>query len=236
MDSPKKRVPWNKGKPAWNKGKPASEEQKQRLREMRLGTKLSEEHKRKISDGNKGRQFSEETRAKIGAKHRGKQVSEEARAKIGAAGKGRKPPITGKKHTLESRAKMRKSNLKHWESMTDEQRAAKTEELLRSTENITQSWIEDVIAQRLDTQGITYERQKRIGWYRVDFYIPAQNKVIEVQGCYWHQCTSCGYEDTWAEKKRIADAKRHGYLLRKGYILEVIWEHELPRKPRLRGS
>ncbi len=46
------------------------------------------------------------------------------------------------------------------------------------------SSVEDLFARILDEQGIIYERQKVIGRCRVDFYLPASNAVIEIQGCY----------------------------------------------------
>lgn len=53
------------GKPAWNKGIPASPEGEERLRKMRLGTKLSDEHKRKLSLGSQER-WARWRRSKLG--------------------------------------------------------------------------------------------------------------------------------------------------------------------------
>jgi len=69
------------------------------------GKTLTEEHKRKLSEAGKGkhsdRVFSEETRYKMGSTNRGKCLSAEHRRKISEAGKGRK-------HSAETRAKMRR--------------------------------------------------------------------------------------------------------------------------------
>ena len=227
-----KPKPWQKGRPAHNKGKPMSAEQRAKLSEVRKGGKHSPETRAKMSATRKAKGYtpSAEHRAKTSAVHKNKFVSEETRAKIGAAGKGRIPPIKGKKHSAETKAKMGAKSLARWEKMTDEQKTAKLTLLQDSVKDIKDSWIERYYAQQLDAQGIVYEQQKGIGWYRVDFYIPSQNKVIELQGCYWHDCEQCGHANKHKGKKE-SDTKRHEYLRKKGYLVEIIWEHDLPKKP-----
>lgn len=48
--------------------------------------------------------------------------------------------------------------------------------------------LEDLFARLLDEYGIFYERQKVIGRYHIDFYLPVSNTVIEIQGCYSYNC------------------------------------------------
>jgi very-short-patch-repair endonuclease len=78
----------------------------------------------------------------------------------------------------------------------------------------------------LDEHGVRYLRQKEIGHYHVDFYLPQTNSVVEVQGCYWHGCLQCGHDDAFHRTRRRQDASRHTYLRRKGYQVELLWEHD----------
>lgn len=87
----------------WNKGKSGcfSPETIDKMRAAKLGRTQTLEHRIKISKGNTGRTFSEETRTKISKSRRGKFK------KFGSDNH-----FFGKKHTQESKVKMRvpKSN------------------------------------------------------------------------------------------------------------------------------
>jgi very-short-patch-repair endonuclease len=229
------------GKPPVNKGIPMTEEQKAKISATKMGSKASDKTRNKMSSTQKARyangySMSEEARKRVGDTHRGMEHTPETKERLSRAGKGRLPPITGKKHTPEARAKMSRATNAQWERWTEEQRAAKVKVLQESARDITNSWIENAYAQRLDAQGVVYERQKHIGWYVVDFYIEAENKIVEVNGCYWHACEQCRYKLESAEQKREKDRKRYEYLRRKGYTVEIVWEHDLPAKPYKRPS
>ncbi|SRR6266568_5246813 len=88
------------------------------------------------------------------------------------------------------------------------------------------SSLEAAFASLLDAHQISYERQKEIGSYHVDFYLTTIDTVIEVKGCYWHGCSQCGYNDEWHLEKRQRDATREAYLQEEGYQVKEIWEHE----------
>jgi len=88
------------------------------------------------------------------------------------------------------------------------------------------SSLEEVFASLLDVHQISYERQKEIGSYHVDFYVTAMDTVIEVKGCYWHGCYQCGHNDVAHLEKRQRDATREAYLQQEGYQVKEIWEHE----------
>lgn len=91
------------------------------------GWKMSEETKHKISEANKGKKrqpFSEETKRKLSEVNKGKIISEEQKGKISAAMKGKHTsPNTefkkgqeawnkGKKHSEETRQKMKEAWIK----------------------------------------------------------------------------------------------------------------------------
>jgi hypothetical protein len=90
----KSKEPWNKGKKgaqvAWNKGKPMSEETKQKLREARAnqdmsyrkGTKMSEEQKQKLRDARAKQIITDETRKKLSIASTGRKHTEESKSKM----------------------------------------------------------------------------------------------------------------------------------------------------------
>jgi G:T-mismatch repair DNA endonuclease (very short patch repair protein) len=57
-----------------------------------------------------------------------------------------------------------------------------------------------------------------------DFFVPAENLLIEVNGCFVHGCPDCGHGD---ELKLWKDRVRLDALTRAGYNVDVVWEHEL---------
>jgi len=81
----------NKGKVAWNKGIPATEEEKQRMKEIRakqINKPRSEETKNKISNTLMNHFVSDETKQKISESHTGKKLSTETKKKLSIANKG----------------------------------------------------------------------------------------------------------------------------------------------------
>lgn len=88
------------------------------------------------------------------------------------------------------------------------------------------SSLEDIFGSILDEYGIAYQRQKVIGRSCVDFYLPAKNTVIEIQGCYWHGCLYCGFDNEQHQLWRSRDAKRNDAIRTKGYHVDELWEHE----------
>jgi len=212
------------GRTPWNKGVPVTEEQKTKISATLTGRHRSTETKAKTAASNRGKKRSPEFSKRMGDLHRGKSHSALAKERMSLAKKGKPGARTGIPQSPETRKRMSQISLKRWEDMSDEQKAAKVEILRNSTKDITKSMLEEVVALELDAQGLVYVRQERIGWYRVDFYIPEQNLIIEAQGCFWHACELCGEE--LHKEKRVADAKRYEYLSRKGFTLKVIWEHE----------
>ncbi len=77
---------------------------------------------------------------------------------------------------------------------------------------------------QLQVAGYKYEKQKRIGSMLVDFYLPQQNLVVEIDGCWWHGCLDC-HPDGGANLDRFESRKSRLKVL--GYSAIRIWEHEL---------
>ena len=71
------------------------------------------------------------------------------------------------------------------------------------------------------------QREFLIGHYRVDEALPSEKIVIEVDGCYWHGCSICGFEghpDTLQLDKR-----KTTYLLKRGWRILRVPEHRVKK-------
>ena len=67
-----------------------------------------------------------------------------------------------------------------------------------------------------------------------DFYFPTSNLIVELFGCYFHQCSRCHVTQTPKFKNQSKrDAAKVKYLQACGYSLKVIWEHDLKTKENM---
>lgn len=101
------------------------------------------------------------------------------------------------------------------------------------------SKFEDRVADVLDTLGVEYVRQYRIERrvnnlledrhrrFRVDFFLPNSGTILEVNGCAYHACVSCGFLDEDAASKQ---AYRLNLLALWGYRVLILWEHDTHTK------
>lgn len=89
-------------------GRPRTEKTKEKLRLANLGKKHTQESRKKMSEIQKNKIVSLETRKKMSDAHKGKIVSQETRKKISEFAKRRKT-FLGKKHKLESKIKISRS-------------------------------------------------------------------------------------------------------------------------------
>lgn len=114
----------HKGQVAWNRGIPMSEETKNKVSAAKKinptrywkGKKFSIKHRENLSSTHKGQKswnkgrkgiYSEVTKLKMSEAHKGKKLTEEAKMKLSEANKGEKHPFFNKKHSEESRKKIR---------------------------------------------------------------------------------------------------------------------------------
>lgn len=78
---------------------------------------------------------------------------------------------------------------------------------------------------------IDYEKQRKIGRFFVDFYLFDYNLVVEIYGCFWHQCEKCGhlsgYKNKTFEEIKKHDDKRIKYFKSLNHHVKIIWEHQL---------
>lgn len=101
------------------------------------------------------------------------------------------------------------------------------------------SHFEDQVADALDSLGIEYKRQYKLQkpvqtWiehcyrsFHVDFFLPQTGIILEVNGCCYHGCVSCGYENTDAIARQ---AYRLNILALWGYKVLILWGHDTQHK------
>jgi very-short-patch-repair endonuclease len=66
-------------------------------------------------------------------------------------------------------------------------------------------------------------REYRIGFYHVDEALPHLALAIEVDGCYWHGCSVCGFPGH--PGTQALDRRKTTYLCCKGWRVLRIPEH-----------
>lgn len=233
------------------KGRKDSEETRRRKSKALTGHDVSEETRQKLSEKTRGRVHSEEEKqhrretmqqvrsapeylAKVSAgvrrayedpefreKHVQHITSPEIREMNRARLAGRELPPEHKEKFVQAG---QEAMIKYWEGKTYEERLELTRKGREASEVVKISSLELHAKMLLDAMGIQYEQQKQVGPYWVDFFLPEQNLVIEIYGCYWHGCETCGKA---YPKKNAHDRSREAYIKACGYDLLIIWEHDI---------
>jgi very-short-patch-repair endonuclease len=194
-----------------------SDETKRKIREAFKGRKLTNEHRQKISNAVKGvnhplygKKMNPESIRKMADKKRGVPLSEETKRKISERFKGRKLSESTKR-------KLSKITKEKWAN--DPEFVQKVLTGLSGSKNGTS--IERKVAAILVELGVEFVFQKVISRCIVDFYIPAQKKIIEADGDYWHNLPEV--------KKR--DRLRDFFLKDRGFTILRLTESEINDDP-----
>lgn len=118
-------------------------------------------------------------------------------------------PFYGKKHSRKTRSLLRESTLRQ-----------------RARAVVLPTKPERIVHEALRLRGIDFTTEVKVGHWCVDVLIPARHLILFVDGCYWHACPI-----HFPNKKgNFRDAGRKPYLKKLGYDVEVVWEHELPKR------
>jgi len=187
-------------------GHSVSEHTLQVLRTVNLGRKQPEEYKQMMRNLMKGNTY--------GFKN------------------GHKPWNTGL--TKETDTKL--ENLSGWAGKTfstehkQKLKAARANQIMPVMNTTPEITVQDI----LKTLNIPFKTHVPIllsngSYHQVDILLNSHD-VIEVEGCFWHQCEICeyteGYSGKTAQEIREYDEIRDNLLREKGFNVHRIWEHE----------
>lgn len=90
----------------------------------------------------------------------------------------------------------------------------------------TFSGLHRLFKEGLVRRGITgFQTEYRVGYYHVDEAHPDLKLAVEVDGCYWHGCTTCGFVPR--SGMAALDKRKNSYLTRLGWIVLRFAEHEI---------
>lgn len=71
--------------------------------------------------------------------------------------------------------------------------------------------------------------EHREAFYDLDEARPDLKLAVEVDGCYWHGCRDCGFVGDPGTRR--TDASKDAYLVRRGWTVLRLWEHEIRASP-----
>lgn len=166
-----------------------------------------------------------EIRKAMSDAHKGKSWghhSEESKRKIGEANR---IALTGRKgnHLSEATKKKisesnRKTQKEKWAKIPKDEKYKILENWMKAgcAKNQDTS-IEVAVQNELKLLGVEFEKQKHIGPYFIDIFIPAKSVAIECDGDYWHS-----FED-----RKEKDKMRDEWLEEQGIIVIRLPEHAI---------
>lgn len=76
----------------------------------------------------------------------------------------------------------------------------------------------------LASWGLPFASEVRVGPYRVDEACSALKVAVEVQGCFWHSCPTCGFKGP--PRTQWVDKAKASFLTARGWELFYVWEHQ----------
>lgn len=164
--------------------------------------------------------ISEARKGKSWGKH-----TEESKRKIGESnhlalsGKKRKPLSEETKRKISISNSI--THKKMWAKIPKEERRKILDKWIKAgCSKNRDTYIEIAVQNQLDLAGIKYEKQKHIGSYFIDIYLPDKNIAIECDGDYWHNL----------EGRKEHDEQRDKWLLENKDIIVMRIPERLIRK------
>lgn len=91
--------------------------------------------------------------------------------------------------------------------------------------------LEAKLAAMMDSWGIDYQWQFRLGRYVYDFKTK-DRCLVEVHGTWWHADPRFHPVETLTPDQRrnvLHDLDKKRYAARQGYRLKVVWEHDIDK-------
>lgn len=78
--------------------------------------------------------------------------------------------------------------------------------------------------------GLTgFRTEHEVRWYSIDEARPDIKLAVEVDGCYWHSCPTCGLAGPKGTLQY--DARKTTYLKSRGWTILRLWGHDIRSRP-----
>jgi len=206
---------WAQGHNA--RGRKHSDEAKAKMR--KAASERSPERKARITcrlvalnESRTGQPLAHEHRDAIKGSMLGRDIT--WGAGISEALKGRAVRGAGWEHSDETKAKMSRS----MRARIAEGRGPDCVYANTGPELAVQAWLRG--------QGIPFETHVSTGGFNWDI-ITNVGTLIEVNGCYWHACEVCGWNDDHVPTVAERDAERRVWADAHGVTFVTLWEHEV---------
>jgi len=183
--------------------------------------------------------------------HRAKVFTDETRAKMSESGKrGWADPIEGARrratnchpdklrkfldggHTPEVAQRVSAAQKRLWADPVHRERQASLMNAV-FVDRERPSNLHRAVKVALSAAGVDTTTHFRVRWYSLDEAIPELKLAVEVHGCYWHGCPECRHRGTHRGLVRtlVRDRAKQTYLMKHGWTVVVIWEHEWKANP-----
>ena len=108
--------------------------------------------------------------------------------------------------------------------------------LLKNNKAITNTSIQVIVNQILDSMNIPYENERVFDFYSVDNYLPENKLIIEVMGDYWH-CSPLKFSKVESPIHRRSvgrdKAKRTFIYNKYGIKILNLWEYDILKRPEV---
>jgi G:T-mismatch repair DNA endonuclease (very short patch repair protein) len=136
--------------------------------------------------------------------------------------KGEKHPLFGTHPSKNTRKKLSKASLEYWQNKEYREKTIQASMLGRSlAPNVPEKELNKLLGNDYKFVG---DGKVILGGFNPDFInCNGQKKIVELYGCYWHKCKTCGF----GNGKRPIDAGRLKEYKKLGYSTLIVWEHEL---------
>ena len=201
-------------------GRHHSKKTKELMKKLRLGKKHSEETKLKLSMTNSGKNHPMYGRRGKKSPWYGRRHTKRTKLLISLKNKGTNNWL-GKKHTTETKNKMRIARKRHWKNLNKIQRNRRIKNILLASRifpNKSEIIITKLLNKICNNQYSYVGNGGRIlGGFCPDFIDIKNKRVIELNGYHWHSKQG----DIKKDKRKYATYKKLGYKAL------IIWDYEL---------
>lgn len=113
------------------------------------------------------------------------------------------------------------------QTQSEEEKAKRVESLEKTLKQYKPTKIELMVHDVLNQLEVEYVVHKRIRCYIPDIFIPSLNLILEIHGCWWHDCETCYGKDNEQHPGRREKDRIRIEKLSESHKVVVIWEHQL---------